>query len=289
MTLLGAHVSIAGGYHRAVERGESLDVPVIQIFLKNQVRWNSKIPDSSDFDRYDRARVLCPGLKVICAHSSYLYNFATPDKTLADRSIDSLCEELRIGARMNIPYLVLHPGSHMGDGEIIAVKRVSKRLRSVLERSVSTTRICIETTAGQGSGIGYRFEHIRDIIGGVGRGGLGACIDTCHIFSAGYDIRTSDVYESTIAEFKEVVGIDILKLFHLNDSKGALGARVDRHQHIGNGEIGVGAFGFILNDRRFLTLPKIIETPKKTNGGDMDRKNIDVLLGLVVNDALGGS
>ncbi len=285
MTLLGAHVSIAGGYHRAVERGVGLDLPVIQIFLKNQVRWVSNIPGASDFDRYDRTRAVHPELRMICAHGSYLYNFASPDDSLAGRSIESLCDELRIGARMNIPYLVVHPGSHMGDGEIIGVKRVSMRLRSVFELCASTTLICIETTAGQGSGIGYRFEHIRDIIGGVGNGTLGACIDTCHIFSAGYDIRTCEEYESTIDEFRKVVGFDALKVIHLNDSKGALGARIDRHQHIGEGGIRSDAFRFIMNDKHFLSRPKIIETPKKRNGNDMDRKNIDVLLGLVEDDA----
>jgi deoxyribonuclease-4 len=185
---------------------------------------------------------------------------------------------------MNIPYLVVHPGSHMGDGEIIGVKRVSMRLRSVLELCASTTLICIETTAGQGSGIGYRFEHIRDIIGSVGNGELGACIDTCHIFSAGYDIRTREEYESTVDEFRKVVGFDALKVIHLNDSKGALGTRIDRHQHIGQGEIGSDGFRFLMNDKQFLSHPKIIETPKKMNGNDMDRKNIDVLLKLAEND-----
>lgn len=284
MTFLGAHVSIAGGYHRAVERGADLDLPVIQIFLKNQVRWVSKIPDASDFDHYDRTRAVHPGLQMICAHGSYLYNFASPDDSLAGRSIESLCEELLIGARMNIPYLVIHPGSHMGDGEIIGVKRVSMRLRFVLELCASTTLICIETTAGQGSGIGYRFEHIRDIIGSVGNGELGACIDTCHIFSAGYDIRTREEYESTVDEFRKVVGFDALKVIHLNDSKGALGTRIDRHQHIGQGEIGSDGFRFLMNDKQFLSHPKIIETPKKMNGNDMDRQNIDTLLKLAGND-----
>jgi deoxyribonuclease-4 len=285
MTLLGAHVSIAGGYHRAVERGADLGLPVIQIFLKNQVRWISNAPDASVFDRYFRTRDAHPEVRMICAHGSYLYNFASPDDSLAGRSIESLCGELRICERMNIPYLVVHPGSHMGEGEIIGVKRASMRLGSVLDLCASTTLVCIETTAGQGSGIGYRFEHIRDIIGGVGKGMLGACIDTSHIFSAGYDIRTREEYESTIDEFKKTVGFDALKVIHLNDSKGALAARLDRHQHIGEGEIGFDAFRFIMNDKQFLSLPKIIETPKKRNGNDMDRKNIDVLLGLVENNA----
>jgi len=166
MTLLGAHVSIAGGYHRAVERGADLGLPVIQIFSKNQVRLISNAPDASVFDRYFRTRDAHPEVRMICAHGSYLYNFASPDDSLAGRSIESLCGELRIGERMNIPYLVVHPGSHMGEGEI------------------------------------------------------------------GFD-----------------------------------------------------AFRFIMNDKQFLSLPKIIETPKKRNGNDMDRKNIDVLLGLVENDA----
>jgi deoxyribonuclease-4 len=192
-------------------------------------------------------------------------------------STETLLNELNRCRMLGIPFLIVHPGSHGGDGEVSGVERVVSRIESVLKQFDGDTVLLVETTAGQGNGIGYRFEHIRDIIGGIRDSRIGSCIDTCHIFSAGYDIRTGKSLLRTIREFNRIVGFEYVKVLHLNDSKGALGSRIDRHTHIGRGEIGVEPFSLIMRDRRFALIPKIIETPKKLEGQDMDGRNLDLL------------
>jgi deoxyribonuclease-4 len=191
-----------------------------------------------------------------------------------------MLDELNRCAALGIPLFIMHPGSHGGAGEVVGIERVVSRIEGVLDQYSGDTVLLIETTAGQGTGLGYRFEHIRDIIGGVRDRRIGACIDTCHIFSAGYDIRTRGALHRTMHEFDRIVGLQYVKALHLNDSRGALGARIDRHMHIGRGEIGLGAFSMIMRDRTFAFIPKILETPKKLDGRDMDRENLERLQSL---------
>jgi deoxyribonuclease-4 len=275
--LLGAHLSIAGGCHRAVERGEDLGCTAVQIFTKNQVQWRAKPLSVSDVERFRGAFLPKGGVRIVCAHGSYLYNLASPSRGLAGRSVSGLLDELDRCDRLGIPYLVVHPGSHRGEGETAGVERVLRSLAAVLGRYGGGSVLCLETTAGQGSSLGWDFRQLGKIIRDAGDPRVGACFDTCHVFAAGYDIRTKTSYRSTIGRFAEEVGIERMKVIHLNDSKGGLGSRLDRHTHIGRGEIGLNAFGFILRDRRFRNVPKVIETPKMHGGREMDAKNLRVL------------
>jgi deoxyribonuclease-4 len=277
MVLLGAHISIAGGYQRAVEKGCCLGVSVVQIFTKNQLRWADKHLQQKDITLYRDARENNPEIQQVFAHGSYLYNFASPDKILANRSIRSIINELNICDKLGLPYLVIHPGSHMGAGELSGINEIIGNLNIVLDRYNGKVLICIETTAGQGNSLGYRFEHIRDIIHGVGDRRLGVCLDTCHIFSAGYDIREFSGYQSVIDQFDQTVGLTNLKVLHFNDSKGGLGTRIDRHMHIGQGEIGENCFKLFMSAKRFEGIPKVIETPKKEPWGEMDIVNLNLL------------
>ena len=275
--LLGAHLSIAGGCHRAVERGEALGCTAVQIFTKNQVQWRAKPLTAADVERFRSVFLPKSGVKIVCAHGSYLYNLASPSRGLAGKSVSGVLDELDRCDRLGLPYLVIHPGSHRGEGETAGVERVVKALAAVLDRYRGGGIVCLETTAGQGSSLGWDFRQIGRIIRSIGDPRVGACLDTCHVFAAGYDIRTKMSYRSTIGRFAEEVGIDRLKVIHLNDSRGGLGSRLDRHTHIGRGEIGLDAFSFFLQDRRFKNVPKVIETPKMYKGREMDGKNLRIL------------
>ncbi len=277
MLLLGAHISITGGYHRAVEKGSRLGVNVVQIFTKNQLRWADKQLQQKDITLYRDALDTYPEIRQVFAHGSYLYNLASPDPVLANRSIRSIVNEMNICDMLGLPYLVIHPGSHMGAGESSGIDEIIGNMNIVLDRYNPKVLTCIETTAGQGNSLGYRFEHIRDIIHGVGEKRLGVCLDTCHIFSAGYDIRDFSGYQSVIDLFDHTVGLSYLKVVHLNDSKGGLGTRIDRHMHIGQGEIGENCFRLFMKDKRFEGIPKVIETPKKEPQEEMDIVNLNLL------------
>jgi len=280
MTLLGSHISIAGGYHRAVEKGAALHLSAIQIFPKNQLQWASKQLSDGEIESYRESRSKHPEIAIVFAHGSYLYNFASPEDALVEKSKACLTNELVLCDVLSLPYLVIHPGSHMGTGEQRGLDRVVENLGAVLEKGQGSTTVCIETTSGQGYSLGSRFEHLRDIIQGVGKR-IGACIDSCHIFAAGYDIRTRRGYQKVMDEFNRVVGFSFLKVIHLNDSKGELGSQSDRHAHIGHGKIGRKSFRFFMQDPQFFALPKVIETPKKLGGREMDSVNIQILRGFV--------
>ncbi len=277
MLLLGAHTSVSGGYHKALIKGRKLGLSTVQIFTKNQLRWVSKPISENAAGLYRKALSDDGGIKLVLAHGSYLYNFSSPSHSLVEQSVQSILDELERCAILELPFLVIHPGSHMGSGESGGIKRIISSLERVLEIDRGNTTICLETTAGQGTGIGYRFEHLREMIDGIGSGRTGVCLDTCHIFAAGYDIRTRSAYRSTIKAFDRVVGLKHLKVIHLNDSKGGLGSRIDRHTHIGEGAIGIKSFEYIMNDERFKGVPKIIETPKKAGGREMDSVNLETL------------
>jgi deoxyribonuclease-4 len=279
-TLLGAHVSITGGVTEAPERAALLLINTFQVFTKNSNRWVGKAIDEREAGIF-RKKVGEGGFVRVIAHTDYLINPASANRETAERSLAALIEEIERCRTLGIDLLVMHPGSHGGTGIDEGIERLAAALNRVLSDTEDVT-ILLETTAGQGNGIGDTFEQIGRIIDRSDKDErLGVCYDTCHTFAAGYDIRTGETYERTMEQFDRSIGLDKLLAFHLNDSKKGLGSRVDRHQHIGWGILGTEPFGFIMNDERFINIPKIIETPKEGNPEFYDRINLDVLLGLV--------
>ncbi|HLG42512.1 MAG TPA: deoxyribonuclease IV [Planctomycetota bacterium] len=271
--LLGAHFSISGGYHKACEEAERLGCNALQLFTKNQMQWKAKPITASEASEFKEARRKA-GVAAAMAHDSYLINLASPDSKLRSRSLQAFIHELKRCEALGVESLVTHPGSPTGAGEKAGIQSMVGTLREALKER-GPTAILLETTAGQGSTIGWRFEHLAEIIDGcAGDPGLGICVDTCHVFAAGYDLRTEEGTDRTIEEFDRIVGLPRLKAFHMNDSKQGLGCRVDRHEHIGRGKIGRAAFRCIMTDERFERIPKVLETPKE---GDMDPKNLAVL------------
>jgi deoxyribonuclease-4 len=275
-------MSIAGGIYRALERGKSLRCRTIQVFLKNSNQWKAKAVTEEDVLLFQEARqnsAICP----VVAHDSYLINLASPDSVLYKKSLGAFREEMERANLMGIPYLVMHPGSHMGAGVKRGIARVAKALTRALERVEPPVMILLENTAGQGNSLGWQFDQLASILDQVkDRDRVGICLDTCHAFAAGYDIRTESGYGETIAELDRLVGLEKIKVFHVNDSKKDLGSRVDRHIHIGKGFIGRDAFRFLVNDSRFAHIPKILETPKG-EGDKFDKKNLAVLRSLVAS------
>jgi len=280
---LGAHMSIAGGLHRAVERAAEVGATALQVFVKSSRQWAAAPLKPGEADRF-REAVERQGLaRHTLAHSAYLINLAATDATVHRRSLQALRLELERCARLGIPFLVLHPGSHLGAGEETGLDRVVRALDRVLDRESGAGRVTLllETTAGQGTNLGHRFEQLAWILDRAeAKGRLGVCFDTCHALAAGYELRDARSYRATLREFDRIVGLPRLKAFHLNDSKGGLGSHKDRHEHIGQGELGLEPFRLILNDRRFRALPMVLETPK---GEDLaeDHQNLAVLRGLV--------
>jgi deoxyribonuclease-4 len=276
--LIGAHVSIAGGVSRAPERGTSQGCTVIQVFTRSPSQWRAAPLSPEECAAFKEA-FATSGLKHVAAHDCYLINPASPDPALWKKSTAALREEVERCALLGIPELVMHPGSHAGAGERAGLKRVARALDKVLKATRSSNvRILLETTAGQGNCLGAPFEHLAEIIGMLdGHERLGVCFDTCHVFAAGYDIRKPSGFEKVLKEFDRVVGLERISLFHLNDSRGELGSRKDRHDHIGRGKIGGDLFRVLVRARRFKKIPKIIETPGGVEGGPDDRTNLDIL------------
>lgn len=286
--LLGAHVSIAGGTDKAISRGEDLGCTVIQIFTKNATRWNAAPLTSEEIEAFKTERSRS-GIMVV-AHDSYLINLAAPDRSLLEKSIDAFRDEMERAEQLEIPYLIMHPGSHTGSGEDSGLRSVASALDRLLkDTSGFRVSILLENTAGQGTALGHKFEHLARLMAEVSDPErMGVCLDTCHAFAAGYDLHDNDGYESVLHELDLEVGLDKLKAIHLNDAKKGLGSRVDRHEHIGRGMLGLECFRLIMTDQRLDTVPKFIETPKQLNGKDMDPVNLGVLRGLV-RDASGES
>jgi deoxyribonuclease-4 len=280
MLELGAHMSIAGGCELALRRAADVEMAACQLFTKNASQWNAKPIDAAAVERFreERART---AIRHLVAHDSYLINLASPDDTLRERSRVAFGDELDRCEQLSIPYLVTHPGAHVGSGTTPALKRVSSEINRLHdERPDGTTMTLLETTAGQGTTLGRSFEELAEIIHGIeDRSRVGVCFDTCHVFAAGYDLREPSTYGATIDAFDAIIGLDQLRVFHLNDAKKGLGSRVDRHAPIGDGELGVAAFGFILNDPRFDGLPGLLETPKGDDGEE-DRRNLSTLRSL---------
>ncbi len=276
--LLGAHFSIAGGLEKALYSAAEYGCTAAQLFTKNANTWKERDITEEDADRFSAA-VEKTGIREIAAHTSYLINLAATDRAKHEKSCTALYRELLRAATLSIPYVVLHPGAHMGAGVKAGIAKITDALNRILDSVPEpTTRLLIETTAGQGSGVGHRFEQVAEILEAVeAEEHIGACIDTCHIFAAGYDLRSGKKVSETLDEFDRVVGLRRLFLIHLNDAKKGLASRVDRHEHIGRGRIGTTAFSAIMNEPRLERVAKIIETPKKENGRDMDKVNLDLL------------
>ena len=280
--LLGAHLSIAGGLENALYRAAALGCSALQIFTKNASTWKERNLKPAEIDRFETARTET-GIRVIAAHTSYLINIASFDPKQQARSRAALEQELIRATALQISDVVLHPGSHMGFGETRGLEKAAGSINAVLSKQPrNAARLLLETTAGQGSSLGYRFEQIAALIHRIeDRSKIGVCLDTAHIFAAGYDIRSVSSYSDVMRQFDAAVGLQHLKLLHLNDSKKDLGMRVDRHEHIGEGFIGLDAFRLIMQDRRLAAIPKIIETPKNTAGRKWDRFNLDRLRALL--------
>lgn len=280
MPLLGAHMSIAGGLHLAFARIREVQGESLQIFLSNQRQWKTTPLTSEVVTEFRRQWEKNNHLPV-AAHDSYLINLAAPDPTTLEKSVAAFADELQRAAALGIPFLITHPGSHRGQGVEAGLERFVENMDRAITRSqTSTVMVLIENTAGQGTNLGSTFEEISFIISESQYGdGLGVCFDTSHAFAAGYDIRTRITYEDTFSKFDQIIGLERLKFFHINDSKRPLGSRVDRHEHIGKGEIGLAGFRLLLNDPRFQLHPMVLETPKGKELKE-DKKNLKVLRSL---------
>lgn len=278
---LGAHMSIAGGVYNAVLAGKQATCDAIQIFTKQSNQWRAKPLAEEEVKRFLEEQK-STGVKVACAHDSYLINLATPDDALYEKSMDSFIIELERCDILKIPYLVMHPGSHVGSGEEAGLKRIAEAFNRIFNRLPdSRAVVCLETTAGQGTNLGHKFEHLARIVEMVeDKSRMAVCIDTCHIFAAGYPIQDAKDYKATMKDFDRIVGLKRLKVIHLNDSKKPFGSRKDRHEHIGNGELGLEPFRNILNDRRLAKIPKILETPKSEDLHE-DIENLKILRSLI--------
>ena len=268
---IGIHLSISGGMHRAIEKAHTLKVQAVQIFLKNSNRWEARPYSEDEIQKFSETTLSYPAI-VPYAHSGYLINLAGIGD-VHKKSIVAMTDELLRAEQLGIKYVVVHPGSHGGRGLDEGIKRVADSLDRVLARK-GKTNILLETTAGQGSSIGHRFEQLRSIIDSSSfPSRLGVCLDTCHIFAAGYDIASKENYDAVISDFDTIIGLKRLKLIHLNDSKKECGSKVDRHEHIGKGYIGKSGFKLLLHDKRLDDISMILETPK-FNDDEWDRMNI---------------
>lgn len=283
MGILGAHMSIAGGYHKAVEIAERCGCDCVQLFTKNSNQWLAREITADHAAKFRRALSEL-GIAHPIAHDSYLINLASPDRQLWPRSVEAFVGELCRAERLGIPFVVTHPGSFTTSSEKAGLARVIRALDEV-HRQTRGLRAgtLLETTAGQGTALGWRFEHLALIMDGVkDPDRLGVCVDTCHVFAAGYPLATEREYLSTMKKLNATIGIAQVKAFHLNDSRRELGSRVDRHERIGAGKLGLKPFRHLLNDHRFRHVPMYLETPKgELDGVDLDVVNLAVLRGLV--------
>ncbi len=280
MPELGAHESVSGGLHLAFERIKQVGGDALQIFTRNQRQWVPAELKTEEIRLYREAHQES-GKMTVASHGSYLVNFATAKEELLKKSTHAFVLELQRCQQLGIPYVVLHPGSHGGDGVEVGLDRFVAGLDGAIERSETEVEVLIETTAGQGTGLGRSFKELAFILQNSRYSSqLGVCVDTCHIFAAGYDIRSIEKYNETIKELDDQVGLQRVKFFHLNDSKKELGSRVDRHEHIGKGAIGLSGFKNLLNDPRFGDLPMTLETPK-SDSLEEDRENLKTLRSLI--------
>jgi deoxyribonuclease IV len=282
---IGAHMSIAGGHHLAIRAAHRVGFTTVQVFTKSNNQWKAKPLTDADLSAF-RDILAETGVVNPIGHNSYLINMASPDDALWTKSIDAMTLEVERGEALGLTDLVAHPGSHVGSGEDAGLTRIASALDEVHRRTAGVSiRIALETTAGQGSNLGHRFEHLGTILARVSDPArLAVCADTCHVFAAGYPLGTAHDYNRTITDLENAVGLDRVTVWHVNDSVRELGSRVDRHAAIGQGRIGLAAFGFLLNDSRFSQHPLILETPKSDDGtDDLDILNLSTLRGLIAN------
>ena len=281
-------MSIAGGLDLAIERGAAIGCTAIQIFDKSSNQWAARHLGEDEVARFKAARART-GIDPVVAHASYLINLCSPDDALYRKSIGAVVEELERCGRLGVEWLVVHPGGHMGEGEEFGIRRMAEAIDEIHGRLAGGgAKIAMETTAGQGTVIGHRFDQIGAILARVKRPErLGACLDTCHVLAAGYDLRAPGTYSETMRRFDGEIGLDRLQVIHLNDSKKDLGSRVDRHEHIGKGFLGLPAFRLLMNDPRLGSLPLLLETPKDEKTYAEDVMNLNTLIGLVERRATG--
>jgi deoxyribonuclease-4 len=274
-------MSIAGGVQKALEGGAALGCRAIQLFTKNANQWRAKPLSEDDIKAFKTARRET-GIRPAVAHDAYLINIASPEPKKLSASKAALLDEMERAEALALPYLVMHPGAHMGAGEAEGLAQIVRSLDDLHEKTRGfKVKVLMETTAGQGTNLGYRFEQIQEMIEACAEPErLGVCVDTCHIFAAGYDIREPEAYAETMDRLFSVFDVRQILCVHVNDSLKTLASRVDRHTHIGKGEIGLEAFRCLMNDPRFTRIPKILETPKGDND-EMDRENLAVLRSLV--------
>lgn len=283
MPLFGAHMSIAGGYHKAILAAQDHDCSTVQLFTKNNNQWKAKELTDEDVKLF-RQTLRHSKLKYPTAHDSYLINLASPDDQLYRKSIDAFVIEMQRAERLGLKYLVMHPGASLDSGEKQGLERVARALDEVHQICAGyRVQVLLETTAGQGSCLGHRFEHLAEILSRIAAPErVGVCLDTCHVFAAGYALSPEKEYRATFRDFNRTIGLKKLKCFHVNDSKKERGSRVDRHAHIGQGHLGLEPFRLLVNDPRFRNKPMILETPKEEKDNpDMDRVNLAVLRGLI--------
>ncbi|RQW82932.1 MAG: deoxyribonuclease IV [Geobacter sp.] len=281
MDYLGAHMSIAGGLSKAIDRGSAAGCAVIQIFTQNSNQWRGKAVSDSEVSLFREKREAA-GLYDIVSHDIYLINLAAAPGEVREKSLAGFLEEMERCARLGIDKIVMHPGSHVGEGEETGISRIVEAFDYLLEEGKDFTgKVLLETTAGQGTNIGHRFEHLREIRDrSASPERFAICFDTCHTFAAGYDFTSEEGYRRVFDEFDRILGLENLLVFHFNDSKKGLNSRVDRHEHIGQGALGLSGFRFLMNDERFACVPKILETPKGDND-EMDAINLKTLRDLV--------
>jgi deoxyribonuclease-4 len=283
MPLLGAHMSIAGGYYKAVEAAADYGMDVVQLFTKNSNQWKAKPISEAEINDF-QAALKSTGVQFPVAHDSYLINLASPDDALWRKSLEAFTIELERAEALGLIGVVMHPGSCLDSSEDEGLARIIEALDKAHQSTKGfQTLTLLETTAGQGSNLGYKFEHLARIADGVAAADrVGVCVDTCHIFAAGYPITTRAEYRATMDEFDRIVGIDRIRAFHLNDSVRDLGSRVDRHARIGAGKLGLEPFRHLLNDSRFAKVPMYMETPKGEEDGEhLDAVNLRTLRGLI--------
>ena len=277
--ILGAHMSISGGLHQALLAGRDAGCNAIQLFSKSSNQWHAKPLQPDDIACFKKTREET-GVWPAMIHAAYLINLCAPQEAAWQKAVDAFYLEMERAEALEIPYLVVHPGAHVGSGEEAGIARAAKALNEVHRRALGfQLKILIELTAGQGSCIGHRFEHVAKIFDQTDQSDrMGVCLDTAHVFAAGYDLQ--ERYEETLHLFDQQIGLERIKAFHINDCKKELGCRVDRHEHIGQGKMGLAPFSHLMNDSRFIGLPMILETPKGENLEE-DRMNLATLRGLM--------
>jgi len=281
--LLGAHMSISGSFESALTLGESIGCTAIQIFTKSNRQWKAKEITDEQATSFHQA-LETSSIKWVVAHATYLINIGSPEHEMAEKSTLALIDELNRCSRLKIPYLVLHPGAHLKTNEQECLQRIAQNINHALTKASGNTMLLLETMAGQGSTVGNTFEQLALIREQVeAKSKLGICFDTCHAFVAGYNFTTPQSYNNMWEHFDQTIGLSNLKAIHLNDSKKGVGSRVDRHEDIGKGQLGLETFRLLINDKRFFDIPKILETPK-TDGLLEDAKNMKTIKDLISSE-----